>query len=84
LYAARYNGLHPENTPTPEWMATEYQLWYCDPRKVIHGILKNPELINSIDYVPYRDFVNGKQRYCDFMSGDWAWDQCVSELYKER
>ena len=54
-------------------MATKYQLWYHDPQKVIHSILKNPELINSIDYIPY----------CNFMSGDWAWDQCVSELYKE-
>ena len=67
----------------PEWMTTKYQLWYCDPWKVIHSILKNPELVNSIDYIPYCDLINGKQWYCDFMSGNWAWDQCVSELYKK-
>lgn len=59
-------------------MTTEFQFWYRDPHKVIHNIFKNPELVDAIDYIPYRDFVNGKRRYRDFMSGDWAWDQCVS------
>lgn len=58
-------------------MTTEYQLWYRDPRKVIHNLFGNPDLINSIDYVPYREFNNGERRYCDFMSGDWAWKQSV-------
>lgn len=61
-------------------MTTEYELWYRDPRKVIHNILANPDLVDGIDYVPYREFQDGKRRYCDFMSGDWAWEQCVREL----
>ena len=40
----------------------------------------NPDLADGIDYVPYRDFEGGKRRYCDFMSGDWAWRQCVSKF----
>ena len=58
-------------------MTTKYQLWYRNPRAIIHNNLANPDLVNNIDYVPYREFVGGKQRYSDFMSGDWAWDQCV-------
>lgn len=82
-YTARYNGLRPENAPAPEWMNTEYQLWYRDPRKVIHNILANPDLTDGIDYVPYRDFEDDKQRYSDFMSGDWAWRQCVRKFHRE-
>lgn len=59
-------------------MTTKYQLWYRDPRKVIHNILANPDLADGIDYVPYRKFQDNKRQYCDFMSGNWAWRQCVS------
>lgn len=76
-YAIQYNGLRPENGPTPEWMTTEYQLWYRDPRAIIRNILANPDLADGIDYIPYREFLDGKRRYSDFMSGDWAWSQCV-------
>ena len=76
-YTAQYNGLYPEDGPTPEWMNTDYQLWYRDPRKVIHSILANPNLVDGIDYVPYREFKNDNRRYCDFMSANWAWEQCV-------
>jgi len=58
-------------------MDKEYQLWYRDPRKVVHNILANPDFSTTLDYIPYHDFQDGKRRYCDFMSGDWAWDQCV-------
>ena len=61
----------------PEWMTAEYELWYRDPRKVIHGIFSNPSLADGIDYVPYREFEDGTRRYGDFMSGNWAWEQCV-------
>ena len=55
-YTARYNGLYPEDGPTPEWMTNNYQLWYRDPRRVIHNLLANPDLTDSMDYVPYREF----------------------------
>ena len=76
-YTARYNGIRPEDGPAPEWMDADYHLWYRDPRKVIHNILANPDLVDGIDYVPYNEFENDKRRYCDFMSGNWAWEQCV-------
>ena len=76
-YTVRYNGLQPENGPIPEWMTTEYQFWYRDPRKVIHNIFANPDLASFIDYTPYQELENGKRRYGDFMSSDWAWKQCV-------
>lgn len=74
---ARYNGLHPTNAPTPEWMVADHQVWYRDPRRVIHEIFANPNLAGGIDYAPYREFEGDERRYSNFMSGDWAWTQCV-------
>ena len=76
-YTAQYNGARPDDGPIPEWMANDYHLWYRDPRKVIHNMLVNPNLMDGIDYVPYHEFENDKRRYCDFMSGNWAWKQSV-------
>ena len=76
-WKARYQGRRPVNSAAPSWMDEEYQLWYRDPRKVIHGILENPESSALTDYVPYCDFEGGKCRYRDFMSGDWCWNHCV-------
>ena len=30
-YTAKYHGLPPEDGPTPEWMTTDYEVWYCNP-----------------------------------------------------
>jgi hypothetical protein len=62
-------------------MTTNYHIWYRDPQKVIHNIFANPDLADGIDYTPYREFENEKRRYCDFMSGDWAWMQCVRVIF---
>ena len=76
-YTAQYQWIRPKDGPVPGWMATEYQIWYCDPRLIIHNILANPEFASDIDYAPHCDFQDEKRQYKDFMSGDWAWDQCV-------
>jgi hypothetical protein len=76
-YTAQYQWLRPESGPVPEWMKTDYHLWYRDPRQVIHHILANPEFASGIDHTPHRDFEDEKRQYRDFMSGNWAWDQCV-------
>ncbi|KAF9642580.1 hypothetical protein BDM02DRAFT_3071311, partial [Thelephora ganbajun] len=75
-YTAQYQWLRPESGPIPEWMEAQYQLWYHDPRQVIHHIFTNPEFASGIDYTPHHDFQDEKRLYCDFMSRDWAWDQC--------
>ena len=79
-YTVQYNGLRPDDAPIPGWMTTDWQLWYRDPRKVIHSLFKNPDLADGIDYVPYREFDGDERRYSDFMSGDWAWEQCVHNI----
>ena len=79
-WTARYQGQRPVDSAAPSWMDEEYRLWYRDPRKVVHNILANPDFATAIDYAPYRDFREGKRSYCDFMSGDWSWNQCVRAI----
>ncbi|KAF9645830.1 hypothetical protein BDM02DRAFT_3130787 [Thelephora ganbajun] len=67
-YTAQYQWLRPESGPIPEWMEAQYQLWYRNPRQVIHHIFANPEFASGIDYAPHHDFQDE--------NGDWAWDQC--------
>ena len=76
-FVATYSGDRPSGPDTPIWMREEYEVWFRDPREIVHGILGNPEFSNGIDYIPYRDFVDRKRRWCEFMSGNWAWQQAV-------
>lgn len=68
-------------TPTPAWMKKEYDVWYRNPRDVIHGIIGNKDFDGEIDYVPYREFKGGKRQWTDFMSGNWPWNQAVSSFF---
>ena len=42
-------------------MTANYQLWYQNPRKVIHSLLGNLGLVDGIDYTPYCEFDSGKR-----------------------
>jgi hypothetical protein len=71
-----YNGEQPaQNVPT--WMDKTHEVWYRDPRAVVEKLLENTEFKDSFDYAPYQEFVNGKRRWSDFMSANWAWKQSV-------
>jgi len=76
-FSLSYNEPLPETTRRPEWMTTEYEVWFRDPREVIRGILTNPEFDGHIDYSAYREFNDLKRRYSNMMSGDWTWQQSV-------
>lgn len=83
-FTLRYNGPQPvENAAT--WMQTEYDVWYRNPRTLVHNILSNSSLQSGFDYVPYQEHTVDKvHRFQDFMSGNWAWNQAVSLLYNLR
>jgi hypothetical protein len=73
-----YQGQLPEEAPM--WMEDQYTLWYRDPRLVFKNMLENPEFQELFDYAPFRQYdANGDRRYENVMSGDWAWNQAVSE-----
>ena len=76
-FTAAYSGKQPSGPDTPLWMKETYDVWFHDPREIVHGILGNPDFSGGMDYTPYHDFVDGKRRQSEFMSGDWAWRQAV-------
>ncbi|KAH9919576.1 hypothetical protein B0H21DRAFT_702115 [Amylocystis lapponica] len=73
-FSARYMGDMPAGEPPP-WMTSEYQIWCRDPLTVIRNMLANPDFDGEFDYAPLREFVNDERRYCNVMSGNWAWQQ---------
>lgn len=76
-FAVSYQGEKPNNN-VPEWMNTEYVVWYCNPREIIKHMLDNPDFDGEFDYSAYREYGDDdKHKYKDFMSGDWAWRQSV-------
>lgn len=72
-----------EDTRTlPTWKQAKYDLWLRDAKKVVQAQISNPELKDHMDYAPRQVFGNKHQRvWSDFMSGNWAWDQCVSTFH---
>ena len=79
-FRVKYTGNRPPEDP-PSWMNQTYDVWYRDPRAIIKNILSNTDFNGEINYAPHRDFMeDGSRRYKNFMSGDWAWEQVVSNI----
>jgi len=73
------DGQDDQDEPEAPWMFDIYDVWYRDPRQVIHNLLGRTDIKGEMDFVPYREFdaTNDQRRWEDFMSGDWAWDEAV-------
>ncbi|KAG2142346.1 hypothetical protein DEU56DRAFT_939653 [Suillus clintonianus] len=82
-FACSYSGEKPEGD-YPPWMDSTFDVWYRDPRQVVHNMLANPEFAHEMDFRPYREYsTEGEERqYRDFMSANWAWDQ-ADEISKD-
>jgi hypothetical protein len=79
-FEAEYSGEKP-SINRPPWMDAPYDVWFRDPRLSARNILSNPSVANELDLRPYREFsIQDERQWKDFMSGDWAWEQAVSNL----
>ena len=68
-----------EDFSVPTWKKGTYDMWIQDPKTLVQKQLANPELKDFIDYAPHQVFGHDHQRvWSDFMTGNWAWEQCVS------
>ena len=76
-FSLSYDDPPPKTACPPEWKTTEYEVWFRNPRSVVREILRNPEFNGHIDYSAYQEFEDSQRRYCNMMSGDWAWRQSV-------
>jgi hypothetical protein len=64
--------------PAPQWMSTEYEVCFRDPRLVVRNMVDNPDYKDSFDTTPIRVFdIGDYHQYQSFMSGDWAWNGVV-------
>ncbi|KAG1846295.1 hypothetical protein F4604DRAFT_1884183 [Suillus subluteus] len=74
-FSMSYNGAKPLHD-IPPWMDVTYDVWFQDPRLLLHDILGNPDFNGEMEYVPYQDYtVEDKRCFKNFFSGDWAWSQ---------
>lgn len=77
-FSLQYNGTQPENN-VPSWTQAEYDVWFRDPRTLVHNLLSNPDFKSGFDYAPFQEHTgDGLHRFQDFMSANWAWNQAVS------
>jgi len=80
-FSVQYNDMHSDNrgnAPRPKWMSDVHEVFFRDPRLVIHEILANPDFKDGMDFVPYRVFnKDGVRTYEHLMGGNWAWEQAV-------
>jgi Plavaka transposase len=76
-FTATYQGNLPNNSHPPDWMTMQHEVWFRDPRSLTKVIISNVQFKDQFDYTPFQEFMNDKQQWTDFMSGDWAWEQAV-------
>ena len=80
-FSLQYNGTQPESN-VPSWMQAEFDVWFRDPRNLVHNLLSNPDFKADFDYAPFQERTgDGRHRFQDFMSGNWAWNQAVGLCY---
>ncbi len=69
----------------PSWKIAEYEIFYRDPHTILLNQLSNQDFAAEMDFAPKRvTDAQGKRRYQDFMSGNWAWRQAVCVYSTER
>ncbi|KAG1762208.1 hypothetical protein EDD22DRAFT_778730, partial [Suillus occidentalis] len=74
-FSMSYTGAKPLHD-IPPWMDATYDVWFRDPRLLLHDMLGNPDFNGEMEYVPYRDYTAGDKRcFKNLFSGDWAWRQ---------
>ncbi|KAG0699688.1 hypothetical protein DFH29DRAFT_983453 [Suillus ampliporus] len=75
-FQVQYSGEKPD-VNVPSWMDNSFDVWFRDPREVVHNMLANPTYSDEINYRLYCEYAssNDERQWKDFMSGDWAWDQ---------
>jgi hypothetical protein len=77
-FSLQYNGTRPAGD-VPSWMQADYDVWFRDPRTLVHNLLSNPDFKSDFDYAPFQErTTDGVHWFQNFMSGIWAWNQAVS------
>jgi Plavaka transposase len=82
-FSFQYTGARPPGGNIPSWMNTTHDIWFRDPRALVHNMISNPDFDSGFHYAPFQEYdVHGAHRFSDLMSGNWAWKQAVSPRYR--
>lgn len=83
-FSISYEGPKPAGN-IPPWMEQEYTFWYRCPRQLLINQLSDRSFAKEMDWASKRVYRRGlKREYKDFMSGDWAWQEAVSNVVVQR
>ena len=84
-FTLSYSGPLPEGISReeiPAWMTEEHEVWFRNSVTLLENLLSNPDFKDGFDYTPYQERApDGSHQFCDFMSGNWSWQQVVSLLF---
>jgi len=76
-FIVKYDGDIPNSERSP-WMDEEFEVWFCNPRELIHNMLTNPDFDSEFDCSPFHEYdTDNNHHFHNFMSGDWVWKQAV-------
>ncbi|KIM89613.1 hypothetical protein PILCRDRAFT_1950 [Piloderma croceum F 1598] len=74
-FTMKYDSNIPDGERSA-WMDEEFEVWFCNPRDLVHNMLANPDFHGEFDYLPFHEYdANNNHHFHDFMSGNWAWKQ---------
>ena len=52
-FSIRYDGDVPEGT-IPQWMTSEYDVWFCDPHTITKNMIDSPDYNHHIDATDFQ------------------------------
>lgn len=77
-FSVKYTGPIPETGTVPPWMTETFEVWFRSPLAMFEKQLANPDFKDEMDWAPKRVFKDGKRQFMDLFSGNWVWEQAVS------
>ena len=83
-FSLRYSsdGDEVSEATIPQWMTSEYNVWFRDPHTIIKNMIDDPDYNHHADVAPVRIFnKKGIRVYQNLMSGDWAWEEAVRSVF---
>jgi hypothetical protein len=78
-FSFTYADVDLEDVGLPTWKRATYQVVLCNAKSLVQKQLACPEFKDYMDYCPRQEFGDHQKHiWSNFMSGNWAWEQCMS------
>jgi len=67
-FIVKYDGDIPNSERSP-WMDEEFEVWFCNPRELIHNMLTNPDFDSELMFT-CQEYIYNMHSTSQFMCGD--------------